>query len=84
MAALAFQPPARIVRALTLADLLDAAGISAADAATFHPREWRMLAKAASSTRIPSEQTRGLVVDLDFLRRREAIRAMFASSRLTR
>jgi hypothetical protein len=42
MAAVSFEPAARIVKALTYADLLDAAGISSSDAATMHPAEWRL------------------------------------------
>jgi hypothetical protein len=70
------EPAARIVKALTLADLMDAAGISAADAATMHPGEWRIVARAANTPREPSERTRELVTAL--LQRREAARAMFA------
>jgi hypothetical protein len=81
MAAVAFQPVARIVKALALADLLDAAGIGASDAATMHPGEWRLLAQAAQSHRPPSEQTRELV--LEFLRRREAARTALACATRT-
>ena len=75
-ASIAFTPPARIIRALTLADLLDAAGIAASDAATMHPAEWRMLAQAGR-TPIPSQTTREMVVTL--LSRRESVRIQFKS-----
>ena len=64
-------PSQRILKALVLADTLDAAGIAAADAESMNGREWRMLAEAAQS-RIPSERTRELVIN--FLRRRETVR----------
>jgi hypothetical protein len=74
------EPSARIVKALTLAVLADAAGISSSDVASFHPSEWRMLAKAAQTKRAPSPQTCGLVADL--LRRRETARALLAGVKL--
>jgi len=82
MAAFVFEPHARIVRAIALADLLDAAGISASDAGTMHPPEWRLVARAAGTNRIPSEQTRELVAML--LQRREAARALLAGVSLFR
>lgn len=82
MAAFVFEPSARILRALAMADLLDAAGISSADVASLHPAEWRMAVEAAQSNRVPSEQTRALVVDL--LRRPEAARAIVAAEGRTK
>ncbi len=79
MAPIVFEPRARIVRAITLADLLDAAGITAEDAATMHPGEWRLLAEAAQVPKLPSERTRELVTTL--LQRREAARAMLAQTK---
>lgn len=70
------EPSARIVKALTLADLADAAGISSSDIASFRPSEWRMLAQAAQTNRAPSQRTRELVTAM--LRRREAARVLLA------
>jgi hypothetical protein len=67
--------PERLLKALHLADTLDAAGIGSAEATAMDANEWRMLAEAAHS-RKPSEPTRVLV--LRFLRNREAARNTFA------
>ena len=66
-------PPQRIIKALQLADTLDAAGLGSADVTAMDAREWLMLA-AAARTRRPSPQTRALV--LSFLQNRESARAI--------
>jgi hypothetical protein len=71
------QPPERILKALQLADTLDAAGLGSDDVAVMDAREWLMLATAAR-TRKPSPKTRQLVAML--LQNRAAIRANFAAS----
>jgi hypothetical protein len=78
--AVSFEPAARIVKALTFADLLDAAGIGASDVANLSAAEWRMLAQAAQTNRVPSPKTRELVTDL--LRRRAAARALLAGMKI--
>ena len=75
MAAQLYTSPARFEKALALADLLDAAGIGSSDASTMHPGEWRLVMEAFRANRVPSQQTRELVVL--FLRRREAARLQF-------
>jgi hypothetical protein len=68
-------PPQRILKALELADALDAAGLGSADATAMDSQEWSLLAVAAR-TRKPSPETRELVAT--FLQRRETARATFA------
>ena len=80
--ALAFEPRARIVRALQFADLADAARISAADVALMGAPEWQLLARAAQSPRLPSPKTRELVATL--LQRREATRKLLRGVNLFR
>jgi hypothetical protein len=70
-------PPQRILKALQLADTLDAAGLGSADVTRMDNREWLMLA-AAARTRKPSPKTRQLVAM--FLQNREMVRAIFAAS----
>ena len=73
---------ARVLKALKLADTLDAAQIASSAAAGMTVPEWSMLARAAR-THIPSEQTRTMA--MEFLCAREDARAVFAqSSRQTR
>ncbi|MGA7239708.1 MAG: hypothetical protein WBY44_28775 [Bryobacteraceae bacterium] len=69
--------PERLLKALHLADTLDAAGLGSAEATTMDAKEWQLLAMAARS-RKPSEPTRALV--LQFLEYREAARRMFATT----
>jgi len=71
MASKPYTPPARIWRALELADLLDAAGIASTSAETMDSGEWSVLAEAAGARRA-SLETRALTISL--LRRREAVR----------
>jgi hypothetical protein len=70
-------PPQRMLKALQLADTLDAAGLGSADVTVMGNREWLMLA-AAARTRKPSPKTRQLVAV--FLQNRETIRATFATT----
>jgi hypothetical protein len=74
-ATMPYTPPARIQKALALADLLDAAQIESRAVEVMADLEWRLLAQAAR-TRKPSGTTREMVLGL--LRNREAARAIFA------
>jgi hypothetical protein len=69
--------PERLLKALHLADTLDAAGLGSAEATAMDANEWQLLAMAAGS-RKPSPPTRALV--MRFLERREAARRMFATT----
>jgi hypothetical protein len=66
-----YTPPARIWRALTFADLLDAAGICSISVSAMDAAEWTALASAAG-VHAPSPETCNLTVTI--LRRREEIR----------
>jgi hypothetical protein len=66
-----YTPPARIWRALTFADLLDAAGIASLSVSAMSHSEWTVLA-AAAGLRVPSPETCALTVTI--LRRREDAR----------
>jgi hypothetical protein len=66
-----YTPPARIWRALTFADLLDAAGIASISVEAMDSAEWAGLATAAG-VRAPRPETRNLTVTI--LRRRELAR----------
>ena len=65
-------PTAGMVKALELADLLDAAQIESSDAAAMAEAEWKLLAAAARTTK-PTSATRAMV--LAFPMQREAVRA---------
>lgn len=71
--------PERLLKAICLADTLDAAGLGSTEATAMDANEWRMLA-AAARTRKPSPTTRALV--LRFLQNRETARRTFATSRV--
>jgi hypothetical protein len=64
-------PLGRIWRALELADLLDASGITSASVTSMDDSQWGMLASAAGC-RTPSLITRNLIIDM--LRNREDVR----------
>jgi len=66
-----YTPPARIWRALTFADLLDAAGIASISVSAMDAAEWAALATAAG-VHTPSAETCDLTVTI--LRRRESVR----------
>ena len=66
-----YTPPARIWRALALADLLDAAGIASISVEAMVSAEWTALATAAG-VRAPSPDTRDLTISM--LRNRENVR----------
>jgi hypothetical protein len=68
-----YTPPARIWRALQLADILDASGIDSGSAMAMDDTQWGMLATAAGC-RTPSLMTRNLIIE--FLRNREDVRSM--------
>ena len=67
-----YEARARTVKAYAIADALQTADVSAAQAATMHPANWPALAKAAGQ-RPPSPATWQLVVDI--LRDRESVDA---------
>lgn len=67
MAATTYTPTARIMKALALADLLDAADIGSDSAETMDLPAWILLARAAR-VRAPSPRTRALVLTLLQLR----------------
>ena len=67
----AAEPKARVLKSIVLADLLDASHIDSASASSMSGAQWGLLA-AAARVRIPSRETRQLVVM--FLRGREAAR----------
>ena len=73
-----YTPTAGMVKALELADLLDAAQIESSDAAAMAEAEWKLLAAAARTTK-PTSATRAMV--LTFLIHREAVRAALAGPR---
>ena len=73
-----YTPSAGMVKALELADLLDAAQIESSDAAAMAEAEWKLLAAAARTTK-PTSATRAMV--LAFLMQREAVRAALAEPR---
>ena len=66
-----YTPPARIWRALTFADRLDAAGIASISVSAMDAAEWTTLATAAG-VHPPSPETCNLTVTI--LRRRESVR----------
>jgi hypothetical protein len=74
-------PAARLLKAVSLTDYLQAAGISSSRAALMDESEWSMLATAAA-VRIPSGETRNLV--LSMLRAREEARKNLARLRRRR
>lgn len=70
--------PARVMKAITLADYLDGAGIRSRRAARMELTQWAMLAQAAA-VHEPSDETRALTLSL--LRTREDVRKQFACLR---
>jgi hypothetical protein len=68
------EPASRFVKALALADIADAAGLTPADTALLDEREWDLLA-AAARTKKPSPQTQRLTI-LMLQSRTEARRAL--------
>ena len=64
-----YTPMGRVWRALQLADMLDASGITSASGTSMDDAQWCMLATAAGIRRIPSLLTRNLTTDM--LRSRE-------------
>jgi hypothetical protein len=73
--------PARVMRAIVLADYLDGAGIRARRAATMDTQQWTMLSNAAA-VRVPSEGTRVMVISI--LQAREQTRKQLAPMRRRR
>ena len=70
--------PARILKAITLADHLDAAGIRSRRAAAMDAQQWAMLATAAA-VHLPSAETQALAVSM--LQAREDVRKQLACLR---
>ena len=67
----------RFMKAIRLADLLDAAEITAEAANSMKAAEW-LLASRAAGSKLPSTATRELAVTM--LRSREAARALFTAA----
>ena len=70
--------PARLVKAIKLADHLDGAGIRSHRASLMEPSQWAMLASAAA-VELPSDKTRALVISM--LQAREGVRKRLACLR---
>lgn len=70
--------PARVLKAIALADHLDGAGIRSRRASLMDTSQWLMLACAAAVPE-PSDETRALVISM--LRTREAVRKQLACLR---
>jgi hypothetical protein len=67
--------PARLMKAIRLADHLDGAGIRSRRALLMDTPQWAMLASAAA-VRVPSGETRALAISM--LRTREDVRKRLA------
>lgn len=71
---------ARLTKAISMTDLLDAAGISAARAERMDDSQWALLATAARVT-LPSKETCRLVISM--LRARVRTRRQLSKLRIT-